>query len=248
MKSQWDYLTEFRSRLIRSLCVMGLLFVGFFLVDQPLYHYLAKPLLKQLPLGYMIATNITTPFTAPLQLAFVSALFFSMPYILYQLWSFIAPALHANEKRSILPLLISSILLFYGGVVFAYSVICPISLGFFAQCAPQGVHLMTDIQAYLDFMLHMLLGGGLAFQVPVFTVGMVHTGLCTVQQLIYLRPYVIVGAFVLGMLLTPPDVLSQILLALPMWWLFEGGLWFAKRQKRPRADNGLQKEVSIDYR
>jgi len=186
---------------------------------------LAKPLLKELPLGYLIATDITTPFTVPLKAAFVSALLLGMPYLLYQLWSFIAPALHVREQRQILPFLIGSILLFYGGVAFAYTVICPITLGFFAHCAPQGVQIMTDIQSYLDFMLRMLLAGGLAFQVPILTILVVNLGLCSVQQLIYLRPYVIVGAFVLGMLLTPPDVFSQIMLALPMWGLFEAGLW-----------------------
>ncbi len=248
MRSQWGYLIEFRSRLIRCLCVIGVLFVILFAIDQPLYHYLAKPLLKALPLGSLIATDITTSFTVPLHLAFVSALLLGMPYCLYQLWSFIAPALHVKEKRHIVPLLIGSILLFYGGIAFAYGVICPITLAFFAQCAPKGVQMMTDIQSYLDFMLRMLLGGGLAFQVPVLTVGLVKAGLCTVQQLIDLRPYIIVGAFVLGMLLTPPDVLSQILLALPMWWLFEGGLWLAKKQKQRGIDNGLQDERSIDYR
>ncbi len=224
------YFIEFRTRLIRSLCVIGLLFVALFFVDQTLYHSLAKPLLQKLPMGTMIATDITTPFTVPLKTAFVSALLLGMPYLLYQLWSFIAPALHRNERQQILPLLMASILLFYSGVAFAYGVICPITFGFLTQCAPTGVQIMTDIQAYFDFMLHMLLAGGLAFEVPVFTLLVLKLGLCTIQQLIYLRPYVIVGAFVLGMLLTPPDVLSQIMLALPMWGLFEGGLWLAQRQ------------------
>ena len=230
MNNSIIYFIELRSRLIRSLCVIGLLFIALFLIDQHIYHYLAKPLLKELPLGYLIATDITTPFTVPLKAAFVSALLLGMPYLLYQLWSFIAPALHTNEKQQILRFLIGSLLLFYLGIAFAYGVICPITLGFFAHCSPPGVQMMTDIQAYLDFMLSMLLAGGLAFQVPVLTVLVVHLGLCNVQQLIYLRPYVIVGAFVLGMLLTPPDVLSQVMLAIPMWWLFEGGLWLAKRK------------------
>ncbi len=230
MNPSTTYFIEFRSRLIHSLWVIGLLFVALFLVDQHLYHYLAKPLLKELPLGYLIATDITTPFTVPLKAAFVSALVLGMPYLLYQLWSFIAPALHAKEKRQILPFLMGSILLFYGGVAFAYGVICPITLGFFAHCAPPGVQIMTDIQSYLDFMLRMLLAGGLAFQVPILTILVVRLGLCSVQQLVYLRPYVIVGAFVLGMLLTPPDVFSQVMLALPMWGLFEAGLWLAKRK------------------
>ncbi len=224
------YLIEFRSRLIRSLCVIGFLFAVLFVVDHHLYYYLAKPLLKELPLGYLIATDITTPFTVPLSAAFVSALLLGMPYLLYQLWSFIAPALHANERRQIAPLLASSIALFYSGAAFAYGVICPITFSFFAHCAPPGVKIMTDIQAYFDFMLRMLLAGGLAFQVPVFTILVVRLGLCSIQQLVYLRPYVIVGAFVLGMLLTPPDVFSQVMLALPMWGLFEVGLWLAKRQ------------------
>lgn len=225
------YFIEFRSRLIRSLCVLGVLFLALFFIDHKLYHYLAKPLLQALPQGYLIATDITSTFTVPLRVAWILSLLLAMPYVLYQVWSFMAPALHRGEKQQILPFLIGSLVLFYGGLGFAYGVICPLTLRFFVQCAPVGVQMMTDIQAYLDFMLGMLLACGLAFQVPVLTVLVVHLGWCTAKELAYLRPYVIVGAFILGMLLTPPDVFSQIMLALPMWWLFEGGLWWVTKKE-----------------
>ncbi len=223
------HLIELRSRIIRSgLLVLGLFFFLFW-IDEYLYTFIAKPLLNELPIGSsIIATEVTAPFTVPMKLAFILSLFLSIPYILYQAWIFIAPGLYPNEKQRTLPFLISSIFLFYLGVAFAYYMICPTALSFFAQCAPEGVTVMTDITAYLDFVLTVLFAGGVAFQVPVVTLLSIQSGWVSITLLEHLRPYVIVIAFILGMLLTPPDVISQVLLALPMWGFFEMGLILAK--------------------
>lgn len=224
------HLIELRKRIINAAVVVVTLFILLFYIDEYLYSWIAKPLLAALPAGNtLIATEVTSTFTVPMKLAWVLALFSTGPYLLYQLWAFVTPGLYKNEKRIFLSFLFASTLLFYLGVAFAYCIICPMALGFFANCAPKGVSMMTDIGAYLNFVLSLLLAGGIAFQVPVVTIACVRVGWVTIQQLTYLRPYIIVGAFIVGMLLTPPDVLSQVLLALPMWGLFEVGLLFAKR-------------------
>lgn len=223
------HLIEFRKRLIRCSLVILCIFIGLFYIDDYLYTVFAKPLLTQLPLGSaLIATEVTTTFTVPMKLALIAALFISIPYVLYELWSFIAPGLFLQEKQKIIPFILSSTILFYLGVSFAYFVICPLALGFFANCAPKGVLVMTDIKSYLDFVLTLLFSSGLAFQVPVITLVLIKTKVVTIEKLSHLRPYVIVTAFILGMILTPPDVVSQILLALPMWGLFEIGLILGK--------------------
>lgn len=228
-----SHLIEFRTRLIRSLLVVFCVFLGLFLIDEFLYSTLAKPLLSQLPAGgALIATEVTTTFMVPMKLAFILAIFLSIPYLLYELWSFVAPGLYPHERHEILSFVIAGTLLFYGGVAFAYYLICPMALGFFAQCAPLGVKVMTDIQAYLDFVLRLLLGGGLAFQVPILTMALIKSQCLSIAQLEQGRPYIIVLAFVMGMLLTPPDVISQILLALPMWGLFEIGLFLTKYSEK----------------
>jgi len=223
------HLIELRSRVIQCGTLVLLLFLALFYIDDYLYTWIAKPLLTQLPAGSaIIATEVTSTFTVPMKLAWILSLFFAIPYLLYQLWVFIAPGLYQTEKKLFLPFLLASTFLFYLGVGFAYFIICPMALGFFATCAPTGVSVMTDIGAYLNFVLGVLFAGGVAFQVPVITLAMIKTKWITVEQLSYLRPYIIVGAFVVGMILTPPDVISQILLALPMWGLFEVGLLLAK--------------------
>ena len=227
------HLNELRTRVIRCSAVVLLLFLGLFLIDEVLYVFIARPLLTHLPIGNsIIATEVTATFMVPMKLALISAIFLAIPYLLYQLWSFVAPALYSNEKKQILPFLISSTFLFYGGVIFAFYIICPMALSFFAKCAPPGVAVMADIKAYLDFVLTILFAGGLAFQVPIITLALIQSGIISIQQFEYFRPYVIVVAFILGMLLTPPDVVSQILLALPMWWLFEVGLLIAKYREK----------------
>jgi sec-independent protein translocase protein TatC len=227
------HLIELRTRIIRSSLVILALFLGLFLIDDTLYTIIARPLLSQLPAeSSMIATAVTTPFTVPMKLAFILACFLAIPYVLYQLWSFLVPGLYTNEKQKIQPFVVVSILLFYSGTTFAYAIICPLALGFFAKCAPVGIKVMTDIQAYLDFVLTILFAGGVAFQVPVITCALIKFNVVSMEKLIHFRPYIIVAAFVLGMLLTPPDVVSQILLALPIWWLFEAGLLWAKYLKK----------------
>ncbi len=228
MNTYIEHIGELRTRVIRYSMFMLLLFTGFFLINGDLYQWIAKPALEQLPNGSLIATEVTTPFTVPMRLAFVCAFSLSIPYLFYELWSFITPGLYANEKKKILPFLIFSTCLFYLGILFAYFILCPTALAFFHRCAPPGVAIMTDIRSYLDFVLTMLLAGGIAFQVPILTIAVVRFKLCSHEKLIHFRPYIIVGAFILGMLLTPPDVVSQVLLALPMWGLFEIGLLLAK--------------------
>lgn len=223
------HLIECRARIIRSGLVISCLFAALFYIDEHLYAWIAKPLLSQLPAGgSIIATAVTTTFIVPMKLALVLSVFLTIPYLLYEIWSFIAPGLYTKEKKMVLPFLVTSTLLFYSGVAFAYYLICPMALGFFAKCAPAGVLVMTDIQAYLDFVLTVLFAGGIAFQVPIVTLALLKSGLVSISQMEHCRPYVIVAAFVIGMILTPPDVVSQILLALPMWGLFEGGLLLAK--------------------
>jgi len=229
MHNYIPHFIEFRRRLIQCSVIIGLIFLFFFCIDEFLYTTLATPLLKQLPQGgALIATEVTSTFTVPMKLALVAALFISMPYILYQIWTFVAPGLYRHEKKLILPVFFTSLLLFYLGVAFAYAIICPLALQFFVQTTPKNVTMLTDIRHYLDFVLTLLFAGGIAFQVPIFTFTLIRTGIVSIQQLSHFRPYIIVGTFVVGMLLTPPDVVSQILLALPMWGLFELGLLFGK--------------------
>lgn len=177
----------------------------------------------------MIATEVASTFIAPLKLSFYLAIFLSMPYILYQFWNFISPGLYENERRFVLPLLFTSIILFYAGMAFAFFIIFPLMFGFFISIAPDGVTVMTDISRYLDFIMKIFFAFGLAFEVPVITIFLTRSGITTVESLKQNRPYIIVGAFVAGMLLTPPDVMSQFLLALPIWLLFELGLFMANR-------------------
>ncbi|HXH54999.1 MAG TPA: twin-arginine translocase subunit TatC [Gammaproteobacteria bacterium] len=229
MDSYIPHLIECRTRIIRSGLIILCLFSALFCIDEHLYTWVAKPLLSQLPAGTsIIATAVTTPFMVPMKLALLLAFFMSIPYLLYEIWSFIAPGLYLKERKRVLPFLVASTILFYGGVVFAYYIICPMALGFFAKCAPVGVLVMTDIQSYLDFVLSILFASGIAFQVPIITWVLLQSGLVTISQMEHYRPFVIVATFVIGMILTPPDVVSQILLALPMWWLFEAGLLLAK--------------------
>ena len=227
------HLTELRSRLLRCVGAILLLFAGLFYFSQDIYALVAAPLRAYLPAGAtMIATGVASPFLTPFKLTMVVALFLSMPIILHQIWGFIAPGLYKHEKRIAVPLLISSILLFYGGMAFAYFVVFPIMFGFFASVTPEGVSMMTDIGQYLDFVLTLFFAFGVAFEIPVATFLLIWVGIVDVATLRKSRPYVVVGCFVVGMVLTPPDVFSQTLLALPMWMLFEAGLLFGALVKR----------------
>jgi len=224
-----EHLVELRDRLLRALLAVLIVLLGLFPFANDLYTLLAKPLLKHLPEGAsMIATEVASPFLAPFKMTLVLSVFVAMPVILYQAWAFIAPGLYKHEKKLVLPLLVTSSALFYLGAAFAYFVVFPIMFAFFNSVAPEGVAVMTDISRYLDFVLKIFFAFGLAFEVPIATILLVWAGVTTPRDLAAKRPYVIVGAFVLGMLLTPPDMISQTLLALPMWALFELGVIFSK--------------------
>lgn len=224
------HLLELRRRLLRSLLLILVITLALLPFANTLYNWLAAPLTQWLPAGsQIIATTVTAPFMVPLKLAFVTALFIAMPFLLWQIWAFIAPGLYRHEKRFALPLLAASVFLFYAGAAFAYGFICPMVFGFFVQAAPDSVAVMTDMSQHLDFTLTMFLAFGLAFQVPVVTLLLVRAGLVSVATLREKRPMVIIGCFVVGMFLTPPDVFSQTLLAVPMWLLYEVGLWLAAR-------------------
>jgi len=220
-----SHLIELRTRLVRIALATLIFFVALAPFSEQVFTLVATPLMAQLPPNTsMIATQVASPFLTPFKLTFVCAIFLAMPVILYQVWAFVAPGLYATEKRFVFPLLVSSILLFYLGVAFAYYVVFPLMFGFFTRVAPEGVAVMTDISAYLDFVIAIFFAFGMAFEVPVATVLLVRTGMVTPAQLGSKRPYVFLGAFVLGMFLTPPDVISQTLLALPMYLLFEAGI------------------------
>ncbi|MGB6976396.1 MAG: twin-arginine translocase subunit TatC [Gammaproteobacteria bacterium] len=223
------YWLELRSRLLRCLGIIVLLAIIGCYFANPLYHTLAIPLLKQLPTSDgLIAIQLTSPLWVPFKLAFIVALLVSIPFILYQLWSFVSPALYRSERRRFWPLLGLSTLLFYAGVAFTYFVVFPLLFTFLIHTTPPGVEIRPDISQFLDLCLQLFLAFGLTFEVPVVTLLLASSGLVTIKQLAAARPYVIVGAFVIGMLFTPPDVLSQILLAVPICLLFELGLLLAR--------------------
>ncbi|WDD99025.1 twin-arginine translocase subunit TatC [Thalassomonas actiniarum] len=237
--SLFDHLLELRNRLLHS--VLGVLVVFCCLVyfAQDIYQYLAQPLLATMPEGaQMIATDVASPFFAPFKLTMVLSFFLAMPYILFQIWSFIAPGLYQNEKKLIAPLMFGSTFLFYAGISFAYFVVFPLAFSFFTSVAPEGVTIATDISSYLDFVLKLFFAFGATFEIPVAIVLLCWTGVTEPASLRAKRPYVIVGAFVISMLLTPPDVISQTLLAVPMLLLFELGIMVAAlyHKKDPEAD------------
>lgn len=220
-----SHLIELRSRLMKMAVAVLLVFFALAPFAEHLFQLVALPLMSKLPEGAsMIATQVASPFLTPFKLSFLLAVFLAIPVILHQVWAFVAPGLYQQEKRFVLPLLISSILLFYGGVAFAYYVVFPLMFGFFTAVAPSGVTVMTDITAYLDFVLTLFFAFGIAFEVPVATVLLVRAGIVTPRDLREKRPYVFLGAFVVGMFLTPPDVISQTLLALPVYLLYEVGI------------------------
>lgn len=224
------HLIELRNRLIHSLLAILIVFLCLFPWAAELYALLAQPLLSKLPQGtQMIATDVTTPFFVPIKVAMLAAFLLALPYVLLQVWRFVAPGLYANEKRFLLPVILSSLLLFIAGMAFAYFAVFPAVFGFVIASAPQGVAMMTDIDKYLSFALGMFLAFGVSFQVPIIVVVLAHLGMVTPAKLREARPYVIVGAFVAGAILTPPDVISQFLLAVPMWLLYEAGVLVADR-------------------
>lgn len=220
--------SELRTRLIYSLVFLFCLFAVLLYFANDLYTLLALPLLKFLPQGKLIATQIVSPFFVPFKLAFLASTLLAAPFSLYQLWAFIAPALYGHERKLIWPFLLISTLLFYAGIAFTYFVIFPMLFHFLAKIAPQGVALSPDISAYLDFTIKLMLVFGGLFEIPIIMVLLVSTNLVTRKKFIAMRSYAIVGAFILGMLFAPPDVISQTILALPIWFLYEIGLVLTK--------------------
>lgn len=228
------HLLELRTRLLHSAVALLLVFIALFPWAANLYTWLAHPLLAKLPKGaQMIATDVTTPFFVPLKVAMMAAFLIALPYILYQVWRFVAPGLYAHEKRLVWPLIMASTVLFFCGMTFAYFIVFPVVFGFITASAPQGVAVMTDIDKYLSFVLGMFMAFGVTFQVPVAVVVLVRMGLVTVEKLRDIRRYVIVGAFVVGAVFTPPDVVSQLMLAMPLWLLYEVGIVVASWIKKP---------------
>ena len=223
------HLAELRNRLLRCLACVALIFLGLAFFSNEIYTAIATPLLARLPENSsMIATEVAAPFLVPFKLSLFLAVFIAMPYLLYQAWAFIAPGLYEKEQLFVFPLLLTSIMLFYLGIAFAFFIVFPLLFAFLTSVAPAGVTVMTDIGHYLDFILKMFFAFGLAFEVPIATILLIKSGITTAESLAEKRPYIIVGAFAAGMLLTPPDVISQILLAAPIWVLFESGLFLSR--------------------
>jgi sec-independent protein translocase protein TatC len=219
------HLVELRTRLLHAVVAVLLVFICLFPWASDLYTLLAHPLLARLPKGgQMIATDVTTPFFVPLKVALMTAFLIALPYILYQIWRFVAPGLYAHEKRLVWPLIVASTLLFFCGMAFAYFGVFPVVFGFITASAPAGVAVMTDIDKYLSFVLTMFMAFGMTFQVPVAVVLLVRMGFVSVDKLREARPYAVVGAFVVGAIFTPPDVVSQLMLAMPLWLLYEAGI------------------------
>ena len=237
------HLIELRDRLLRIVLVVGVVFIALVPFSNTLFSLLSGPLMAHMPEdSSMIAIEVASPFLIPFKLTLFLALFIAIPYVLYQIWSFVAPGLYKHERRLVYPLLVSSTVLFYAGAAFAYFVVFPLVFAFFTSTAPQGVAVMTDISRYLDFVLTLFFAFGAAFEVPIFTILLVWTGVATQASLREKRPYIIVGAFVIGMLLTPPDIISQTLLAVPVWLLFELGVyfsgWFIKQKENISEETG----------
>jgi sec-independent protein translocase protein TatC len=224
-----EHLIELRSRLLKACVAVLVVLLCLLPFSRQLYALMAAPLMAHLPEGSnMIAIDVASPFLTPFKLSLLMSLVLAIPVVLYQIWAFVAPALYRHEQRLARPLLYTSVVLFYTGCAFAYFVVFPLVFGFFTRVAPEGVSVMTDISKYLDFVITLFLAFGVTFEVPIATIILVATGITTVKKLTAMRSYVVVGAFALGMLLTPPDVISQTLLAVPMWLLFELGLLMAR--------------------
>ena len=222
-----QHLIELRRSLLRSVIAIVVFFVVLFPFADEVYNFIAAPIVQAIPGSNLIAIGVISPFLTPLKMSLILAIYIAMPYLLYQLWMFIAPALYRHEKRLVLPLVVSSTLLFYAGLVFSFYIVFPVIFGFLAGVGPDSVNFAPDIQYYLDFILKVSFAFGVAFEVPVVTILLIIFGVTTPQKLKKNRSYIIVGSFVIGMILTPPDVISQFLIAIPIWLLFEAGLIFS---------------------
>lgn len=232
------HLTELRDKLLRAVLAVLVMFICLFPFANDIYAFVSEPLRALLPEGAsMIATEVASPFLTPFKLTLMMAIFLAIPVVLYQVWSFIAPGMYRHEKRLAIPLLCSSVLLFYAGAAFAYFVVFPLIFAFFTSVGPEDITIMTDINRYLDFVLKLFFAFGLAFEIPIAAVLLIWAGITTPEELGKKRPYIIVGCFIFGMLLTPPDIISQSLLAIPMWILFEFGVFFGRFVKRGASDS-----------
>ena len=243
-----EHLLELRDRLTKAVLAVIVLFLVLFPFANDLYLFIAEPLMRYMPAdGGMIATAVASPFLTPFKLSLVLAIYLAMPVILYQLWAFVAPGLYEHEKKLVGPLLFSSVFLFYAGGAFAYYVVFPLVFQFLTSTAPEGVTIATDISMYLDFVIKMFFAFGVAFEVPIATVLLIVTGVTSPEKLAHIRPYIIVAAFVIGMLLTPPDIISQTLLAVPMWLLYELGVWIgALIVRRRKSDDDEEDDPDND--
>lgn len=233
------HLIELRNRLLKAIALVLVVFIGLYSFSNDLYLIVSKPLEILLPPGSsMIATGVASPFLVPFKLTLFAAIFLCIPFVLHQAWGFIAPGLYKHEKRFAIPLLISSVILFYAGISFAYFVVLPLAFGFFTAIGPEGVNFLPDINNILNFILKIFFAFGIAFEIPIATILMIMTGITSVASLSEKRPYIFVGCFIIGMLVTPPDVISQTILALPMYLLFEIGIFFGRiiEKNRPKAD------------
>jgi sec-independent protein translocase protein TatC len=239
-----SHLIELRSRLLRSIIAVVVVLLCLFPFAKEIYAVLAAPLLKALPAGStMIATDVTGTFLVPLKLTLMAAFLVALPYVLYQMWAFVAPGLYQHEKRLAIPVIVSSVFFFAVGMSFAYFIVFPVAFGFFAGYTPVGVQMMTDIDKYLSFVLTMFIAFGITFEVPVVVVVLVHLGVVELKKLRAIRGYVIVGAFVVGAIFTPPDVLSQCMLAVPLWLLYELGLVVARFVSTAKRDTAAVEEA-----
>ncbi len=233
-----QHLVELRDILLRSVIAILVIFISLFPFANEVYGFIAAPIISVLPQGSnIIAIGVISPFLTPLKMALIMAVYLAMPFLLYQIWKFIAPALYKHERQMIVPLVVSSTILFYAGLLFSFYVVFPVIFSFLSSIGPSIVDFTPDIQYYLDFVLKVSFAFGVAFEVPIATILLIMFGVTTVENLKKNRPYVVIGAFILGMLLTPPDIISQTLIAIPMWLLFEAGLIFAPLFSRKETDD-----------
>jgi sec-independent protein translocase protein TatC len=239
-----QHLVELRSALLRSIIAIALFFAVLFPFSEDIYSFIAAPILAVIPGSNLIAIGVISPFLTPLKMSLILAIYLALPYLLFKIWQFIAPALYKHEKKLVLPLVISSTVLFYAGLLFAFYIVFPVIFNFLSSVGPTSVEFAPDIQYYLDFILKVSFAFGVAFEVPVATILLIMFNVTTVSQLKKNRPYIIIGAFVIGMVLTPPDVISQILIAIPIWLLFEVGLMFAPMFKVRKNDKNLKDDQS----
>ena len=243
-----QHLIELRRSLLRSVIAITIFFVVLFPFADEIYNFIADPIVQAIPGSNLIAIGVISPFLTPLKMSLILAIYIAMPYLLYQLWMFVAPALYRHEKRLVLPLVVSSTLLFYAGIVFSFYIVFPVIFGFLAGVGPDSVNFAPDIQYYLDFILKVSFAFGVAFEVPVVTILLIVFGVTTPQKLKKNRSFIIIGSFVIGMVLTPPDVISQFLIAIPIWLLFEAGLVFSSFFKvRENAQSKNSNNSSNDW-